>query len=89
MDQKEVVLYTTRHRSWYTWRARRLLRHKGYAFEVVDTTNDVEFRAWLAHSSGRNTAPYFFVDGRLVGGFNDVQRLDRSGDFDRLVRGEV
>lgn len=88
MNHKEVVLYAT-NRSWHSWRVRRLLKHKGYAFEFVDTTNDAELRAWLARSTGRDEAPYCFVDGRLVGGFDDVKALDRSGNFDRLVRGEV
>ena len=88
MDQRELVLYT-RHRSWHCWRARRLLRRRGYAFEVVDTTNDTGLRAALERSSGHNAAPYLFVDGRPVGGFNDIKDLDRSGNFDRLVRGNV
>lgn len=88
MNDKEMVLYT-RNRSWYSWRTRRLLRHKGYAFEVVDTTNDAELRAWLAHATGRDKAPHLFVDGRLVGGFDVVKGLDRSGNLDRLVRGAV
>ena len=88
MNHKEVVLYT-RNRSWYSWRTRRLLRHKGYAFEVVDTINDAELRAWLAHVTGRDKAPHLFVDQRPIGGFDDVKALDRSGNLDRLVRGEV
>ncbi len=88
MNHKEVVLYT-RNRSWSSWRARRLLRYRGYAFEVVDMTNDVKLRAWLAQSTGRDKAPYCFIDGRLVGGFDDVKALDSSGHLDRLVRGEV
>ena len=88
MDQMELVLYT-KHRSWHSWRAMRLLRRTGYAFEVVDTTDDAELCASLEHASGHRAAPYLFVDGRPVGGFNDVKTLDRSGNFDRLVRGNV
>ena len=88
MDQMEMVLYT-RHRSWHCWRVRRLLARRGYAFQVVDTTNDVELCASLERTSGHNAAPYVFVDGRPVGGFNDIKALDSSGNFDRLVRGDV
>jgi hypothetical protein len=35
MDQREVVIYT-RDRSLSCWRAKRLLWHKGYAYDVVD-----------------------------------------------------
>ncbi len=88
MDQRELVLYT-RHRSWRCWRTIRLLRRLGYAFDVVDTTDDAELCASLERSSGHNAAPYLFVDGRPVGDFNVIKALDRSGTFDRLVRGNV
>ncbi len=88
MTDREVVLYTTSG-SWRSWLARRLLRNKGYAFEVIDATDDIQLRTWLAHATGRDRAPYCFVDDRLVGGFDDVRALERSGDLDRLVRGEV
>ncbi len=82
------MLYT-RHRSWRCWRAIRFLRRMGYAFDVVDTTDDAELCASLERASGHNAAPYLFVDGRPVGDFNVIKALDRSGNFDRLVRGNV
>jgi glutaredoxin-related protein len=33
--------------------------------------------------------PQLFVAERLVGGFEAIKALDRTGDLDRLVRGEV
>jgi hypothetical protein len=48
MDQKEVLIYTG-HRSWHCWRPRRLLRQSGCNFGVIDTSDDAELRAWLAH----------------------------------------
>jgi glutaredoxin 3 len=87
MDQKRVVIYT-RNRSLSCWRARRLLRHKGYAF-VLDTTRDEELHTRPAQFTGRRTAPYIFIDDRPVGGFGDIKALDYSGDLDRLVLGKV
>lgn len=84
------MLYA-RKRSLRCWRIRRLLLRRGYHFEVVDAT-DGGLRAslkrlrWDAH---REAAPYVFVDDRPVGGFEDILALDRSGDLDRLVRGDV
>jgi hypothetical protein len=48
MDQKEVPIYTN-HRSWHYRRPRRLLRQRGCDFEAIDTSDDDELRAWLAH----------------------------------------
>ncbi len=86
MNQKKVVIYN-RTLCWYCWRAKRLLKRKRYQFEVVDLTNDSEGRAWLAETTGRRTVPQVFVDGRPVGGFDDIRTLDRSGELDLLVRG--
>jgi glutaredoxin 3 len=89
-EQREVVLYV-RRRSLRCWRARRLLARRGYRVEVVDTTNGASrfTLKQLAQSAYRETVPYVFVDRRPVGGLRDVKALDRSGDLERLVRGEV
>lgn len=89
MYQKDVVLYT-RSRSLRCWRARRLLQHRGYQFEVVDTTNSPEALDRLLKVAHRMTAlPYVFVDHRPVGDFGIIKALDRSGTLERLVRHEI
>jgi glutaredoxin len=85
MEQKRVVIYV-KHRSPYGWRAKRFFRRKGYAFEVSSAG---EPPARLSRTNGRKVAPQVFVEGRPVGGFDVTGDLDRSGDLDRLVRGEV
>ncbi|HEX2183654.1 MAG TPA: glutaredoxin domain-containing protein [Rubrobacteraceae bacterium] len=90
-EQREMVLYIRRG-SFRCWRARRLLSRRGYRVEVVDATNGAAARVTLkqlAYSDYRETVPYLFVDRRPVGGLRDVKALDRSGDLERLVRGEV
>jgi glutaredoxin 3 len=88
MDQMEIAIYVEA-RCRRCWRARRLLRRRGYAFEVIDVSGDDELRNWLIEATGSKTVPQVFVDGRLVGGFAVVRALDISGDLDRLVRGAV
>ncbi len=87
MAQKKIVIYN-RNLCWYCWRAKRLLKRRGYQFEAVDLTNDSEGRAWLAETTGRKTVPQVFIDDYPVGGFADIKGLDRSGELDRLVRGD-
>jgi glutaredoxin 3 len=88
MDQKAVVVYI-KPRSLYGWRARRLLRRTGYAFEVVELSNGEEPPPQPIRRNGRRVVPQVYVDGRPVGGLGAIKALDRSGDLDRLVRGEV
>jgi glutaredoxin 3 len=88
MDKKEIVLYT-KYRCLRCWRTKRLLRRKGYVFQMIDVSRDDELRVRVVETTGSKTAPQVFVDGRLVGSFDEVRALDRSGDLDRLVRGEV
>jgi glutaredoxin 3 len=88
MDQKEIAIYV-KARCQRCWRAKRLLRRRSYAFEVIDVSGDDELRNWLVEATGSKTVPQVFVDGRLVGGFAVIRALDSLGDLDRLVRGEV
>lgn len=88
MDQKPVVIYV-RHRSPYCWRAKRLFSRKGYAFEVVEVSSDRELPAPPTRTTVNRTVPQVFVDGRLVDGFDVIKTLNRTGELDRLVRGEV
>ena len=89
IDHLEVTVYA-KARSMRSWRVKRLLRRKGYAFKiVVDVTGDGEPGSRLLNTDGRETAPQVFVDGRMVGGLRELRALDRSGDLDRLVHGEV
>lgn len=88
MYQEEIVIYA-RARSRSCRRARRILERKGYAFEAIDVGADEKLRARLIETTGRTAVPLVFLGGRLVGGLDEIEALDRSGDLDRLVRGRV
>jgi glutaredoxin 3 len=88
MDQKEIAIYV-KARCRRCWRAKRLLRRRSYAFEVIDVSGDEGLRNWLVEATGSKTVPQPFVDGRLVGDFAVIRALESSGDLDRLVRGQV
>jgi glutaredoxin 3 len=90
MNRMRVVLYT-RDRSLSCWRAKRLLRRKGYAFEEVNLTGggQEEGGARIDRTISEKRVPFLFVDGREVGGLEEMVALDACGVLDRLVRGEV
>jgi glutaredoxin 3 len=83
-----VKLYT---RKWcgYCSAAERLLARKGVAYEHVDATGDHETRRWLLEVTGRSTVPQIFIDGRAIGGYDDLCALDDTGALDRLLAGKT
>lgn len=83
----KVQVYTTRSCP-YCLRAKALLGKKGVAFEEIDVENDDARRAWLVEASGQRTVPQIFVDGRSLGGYTDIEALDRQGRLDPILRGE-
>ena len=70
----------------YCSRAIRLLEGKGAAYEEYDITMGGPKRAeMIERSGGRTTVPQVFIDGRHVGGSDDLAALDRAGGLDPLL----
>ncbi|HET7755584.1 MAG TPA: glutaredoxin 3 [Anaeromyxobacteraceae bacterium] len=72
----------------YCVRAKGLLTRKGVAYEEIDVENDDAKRAWLVEVTGQRTVPQVFVNGRPLGGFTDIDALDKAGKLDPILRGE-
>ena len=66
-------------------RAKRLLQARGIAYEEIDVGNDPEERAEVVRRSGRRTVPQIFIDGDAVGGYEELARLDASGELARRM----
>jgi glutaredoxin 3 len=70
-----VKVFGTANCGWCR-RAEALLTREGIAFEKVDVTGDDEARAALVEDTGgRRTVPVIFVDGRAIGGYEELARL--------------
>jgi glutaredoxin 3 len=80
-----VEIYTKAFCS-YCARAKRLLDEKGAAYDEFDITFGGAKRAeMLERADGRTTVPQIFIDGRHVGGSDDLHALDREGGLDPLL----
>lgn len=73
----------------YCVSAKTLLKKKGVPYEEIDVEDDDAKRAWLVEASGQRTVPQIFVDGRSLGGFSDIDALDKQGKLDPILRGEA
>ncbi len=73
----------------YCVQAKRLLDKKGIPYEEIDVEGDDAKRLWLVEVTGQKTVPQIFADGRSLGGFSDIDALDKQGKLDPILRGEA
>jgi len=69
-------------------KARRLLDAKGIKYEYLEIgsyLSEWKPRLVLKMWTGWPTFPMIFIDGVLVGGFEDLEKLDASGELARLL----
>ena len=71
----------------FCMRAEALLRRKGAAVEKIRVDLDPSLREEMIALSGRRTVPQIFIDGRHVGGCDDLYELDHAGGLDPLLAG--
>jgi glutaredoxin 3 len=80
-----VKVYTTTFCP-YCSRAKALLKKRDVPFEEVNVSGDEDKRAWLVGASGgRKTVPQIFIDDRPIGGFDELNALDGSGQLEALL----
>lgn len=81
----KVEIYTTLLCP-YCRRAKALLDKKGVAYTEyeVDVTPG-KLDEMLKRAEGRRSVPQIFIDGKGVGGSDDLHALDRAGKLDALL----
>ncbi len=81
----KIEIYTT-PTCPYCLAAKQLLRKKGAAFTEMDVSGDPELRAQMtARAGGSRTVPQIFINGRHVGGCDDLHALDYEGALDPML----
>ena len=70
----------------YCARAKALLDRTGAGFQEIDVTMDrAGFDAMVDRAHGRRTVPQIFIDGKHVGGSDDLAELEAKGELDALL----
>jgi len=86
MAAPKIEIYT----KWgcpYCVRAKALLDAKGAAYEEYDITMGGPKRAEMQERvPGAMTVPQILIDGRVIGGSDDLHALDRAGKLDPLLQ---
>jgi glutaredoxin 3 len=75
-----VELYTTPSCPFCV-RAKRLLAERRIAYAEMDVSEDDDLRADVIERTGRRTVPQIFIDGRSIGGFEELAALDAAGEL--------
>jgi glutaredoxin 3 len=74
----------------YCYRAKKLLSEKGVEFIEFDVTADSSKRdEMVERAGGRTTVPQIFIDGRHVGGSDELHELERAGRLDPMLAGQA
>ncbi|WP_156839227.1 glutaredoxin 3 [Novosphingobium aquimarinum] len=85
MSAERVEIYT----KWgcpYCSAAKSLLDKKGVAYTEYDVTMGGDKRREMVERvPGASTVPQIIVDGKALGGFDDINALDRQGKLDPLL----
>ncbi len=82
----KVEIYT---QPWcpYCVRAKSLLERKGVSYIEIEAPHGTPERAEsIRRAGGRSTVPQVFIDGRHIGGSDDLAALDRAGKLDALLQ---
>lgn len=82
----KVVIYTKPFCP-YCARAEALLTKKGVDYEEIVASIDPDKREEMRQRSGRMTYPQIFIGETHVGGFDDLDALERDGKLDDLLAG--
>lgn len=81
-----VVMYSTGVCP-YCVMAERLLKAKGVDdIEKIRVDLDPQFRMEMMQKTGRRTVPQIYIGDTHVGGFDDLNALERAGKLDALLQ---
>jgi len=83
----EIIIYTKDYCP-YCVKAKQLLTIKNQQFTEVDITHDPDTAIKMVEKSGgRKTVPQIFINGKHVGGCDDLYALNDKGELDGLLAG--
>jgi glutaredoxin 3 len=81
----QIKMYSTRYCP-YCMGARSLLESKKLAYEDVAVDGNSELRREMIERSGRHTVPQIWVGDHHIGGFDELNSLERRGQLDELIK---
>jgi glutaredoxin 3 len=81
---KPLTLYTT-ERCPFCMSAKKLLTKRQIEFTEINLARDPDGREELVAKTGMYTFPQIVIDGRSIGGFQELLAADRAGRLPELL----
>ncbi len=80
----EVIVYSKANCP-YCDRAKQLLESKKVSYQEIRIDLQPQYRDEMVNRSGRRTVPQIFIDGKPIGGFDDMAALEKAGQLNALL----
>ncbi|MFC1528253.1 glutaredoxin domain-containing protein, partial [Candidatus Neomarinimicrobiota bacterium] len=61
--------------------AKRLLTERGLEYEEINIENECISRDKLVELTGGRTVPQIIIDGKSIGGYDNLLALDQKGEL--------
>lgn len=75
-----IEMYTTQTCA-YCIRAKALLKKMDLDYSEIDVSTDADKASEMVKRSGRQTVPQIFLDGKSIGGFTELAKLNSAGEL--------
>ena len=89
---KNIVIYSVDYCP-YCKKAEMLLNEKGLSYRKIDISeNEEEYRNKLGEYygiKGRVTVPQIIIGDKRIGGYDDLNKMNKSGELDKLLENQV
>lgn len=69
----------------YCVMAKELLEKKGQNVTVIDVQHNEVKRKEMIEKTGKGTVPQIFINGKYIGGYDDLAELEKNGELDEIL----
>ena len=81
----EIIIYTTKVCP-YCVKAKMLLQKKNAKYQETDASDDKVREDMIVKAGGKRTVPQIFINGKHIGGCDDLYALESKGELDSLLK---
>lgn len=82
--EQNVIIYS-KSKCYYCESAKNLLDGKNVTYKDVDITWDKELHQKLFRETHQSTVPYIFINGKFIGGCQNLESLEKEDKLDSLL----